>query len=92
MDTGYPGLFPLIREAIEQNDVPFRKLNTIIITHQDIDHIGSLPNFISESPNKLAVLSSEIEKPYIQGEKMLIKITPQGIIVIHTPGHTHGTS
>ena len=64
---------------MEEHNVPFRHLKTIIITHQDIDHIGSLPDFISKSPHKLDILASEIEKPYIQGEKMLIKITPESI-------------
>jgi glyoxylase-like metal-dependent hydrolase (beta-lactamase superfamily II) len=79
IDTGFPGVFPLICSAMEQHDVSFHKLNTIIITHQDIDHIGSLPTFINETVNKMDVLASEIEKSYIQGEKMLIKITPEAI-------------
>lgn len=55
-------------------------LHTIIITHQDIDHIGSLPTFLSEfQDDKLLVLSSEKEKPYIEGERMLIKVTSEAI-------------
>ncbi|NOV02979.1 MBL fold metallo-hydrolase [Paenibacillus planticolens] len=79
IDTGYPGNFPLICKAIEEHHVPLDKLNTIIISHQDIDHIGSLPAFLNEMPDKLTVLASELEKPYIQGEKMLIKVTPEAI-------------
>lgn len=79
VDTGYPGLLPRIQNAMEDHNVPSHHLKTIIITHQDIDHIGSLPDFISKSPHKLDILASEIEKPYIQGEKMLIKITPESI-------------
>ncbi|MBP1961679.1 MBL fold metallo-hydrolase [Paenibacillus aceris] len=79
IDTGYPGNFPLICKAIEEHHVSLDKLNTIIISHQDIDHIGSLPTFLNEMPNKLTVLASELEKPYIEGEKMLIKVTPEAI-------------
>ncbi|MDF2650397.1 MAG: hydrolase [Paenibacillus sp.] len=79
VDTGYPGLLPRIQNAMEDHNVPPHHLKTIIITHQDIDHIGSLPDFISKSQHKLDILASEKEKPYIQGEKMLIKITPESI-------------
>ncbi|TXK71249.1 MBL fold metallo-hydrolase [Paenibacillus sp. N3.4] len=79
VDTGFPGLFPTLRQAMEQEDVQLSQLHTILITHQDLDHIGSLPTFLSESPQFIEVLASEIEKPYIQGEKMLIKITSEKI-------------
>lgn len=79
VDTGYPGLLPKFREAIERAGVSFDKLNRIIITHQDIDHIGSLPVILNESSQKVEVLANEVEKPYIQGEKRLLKITPEAI-------------
>ncbi|MEC0232494.1 MBL fold metallo-hydrolase [Paenibacillus alba] len=79
VDTGYPGTFPLIRQAMEQHHVASQDLHTIIITHQDIDHIGSLPTILQESPQKLNVLAHELEKPYIQGDQLLIKITPETI-------------
>lgn len=79
IDTGYPGNFGLICKAIEDHHESLDKLNTIIISHQDIDHIGSLPTFLNKMPNKLTVLASELEKPYIEGEKMLIKVTPEAI-------------
>ncbi|MEC0265886.1 MBL fold metallo-hydrolase [Paenibacillus anseongense] len=79
IDTGYPGNYPLICKAFEHASVPLEHLKTIVISHQDIDHIGSLPTFLSEMPGKLTVLASQLEKPYIEGEKMLIKITPEAI-------------
>jgi glyoxylase-like metal-dependent hydrolase (beta-lactamase superfamily II) len=79
VDTGYPGILSNIHEAIERAGVPYSKLSKIIISHQDIDHIGSLPSILSESPHPIKVLANEIEKPYIQGEKMIIKITPESI-------------
>ncbi|NOU97250.1 MBL fold metallo-hydrolase [Paenibacillus sp. LMG 31456] len=79
VDTGYPGQMLPIIEAMEKAGVPFGKLNKIIMTHQDLDHIGSLPAIIQESPNKIEVLANEVEQPYIQGEKRLVKITPEAI-------------
>jgi glyoxylase-like metal-dependent hydrolase (beta-lactamase superfamily II) len=72
-DTGFPGLGQQIEEAIEKAGVPFARLNKVILTHQDIDHIGSLPKILADSPQRIEVLAHEIEKPYIQGEKPLIK-------------------
>jgi glyoxylase-like metal-dependent hydrolase (beta-lactamase superfamily II) len=80
VDTGYPGQIPLFRAEMEKAGVPFEKLNKIIITHQDIDHIGSLPSILKEPAQEIEVLAHEIEKPYIQGERRLIKITAEALV------------
>jgi glyoxylase-like metal-dependent hydrolase (beta-lactamase superfamily II) len=79
VDTGYPGLLPKFKDALQEAAVPWSKLHTIIITHQDLDHIGSLPAFLTEKGSALTVLAHETEKPYIQGDKMLLKHTPEAI-------------
>ncbi|MGZ4162205.1 MAG: MBL fold metallo-hydrolase [Neobacillus sp.] len=79
VDAGFPGQINDIRQCIEKAGVSFEKLNKIFITHQDIDHIGSLPIIIEESQNKIDVYASAVEKPFIQGEKMILKITPEAI-------------
>lgn len=79
VDTGYPGQLPLFRAAMEQAGVPFDTLDTVIVTHQDIDHIGCLPVMLNAAPRKVEVLANELEKPFIQGEKRLLKITPEAI-------------
>jgi glyoxylase-like metal-dependent hydrolase (beta-lactamase superfamily II) len=82
IDTGFPGQLSLIREAIINAGVPFKKLNKIIITHQDIDHIGSLPSILDKSPQQIEVLANEVEKPYIEGEKRLLRLTPEAIVQV----------
>lgn len=82
IDTGYPGQLPLFRAEIEKAGVPFDKLGKVILTHQDIDHIGTLPGILAESSHKIEVMASEIEKPYIQGEKRLIKLSPEALAKI----------
>jgi glyoxylase-like metal-dependent hydrolase (beta-lactamase superfamily II) len=79
VDTGYPGQLPLVKEQIERAGISFDKLRKIIITHQDIDHMGSLPAILEALPHQAEVLATEIEAPYIQGEKRLIKLTPESI-------------
>ncbi|XEC96581.1 MBL fold metallo-hydrolase [Paenibacillus tarimensis] len=79
VDAGYPGQLPLFQQAIERIGVPFQQLGKIIITHQDLDHIGSLPSILSELKGKAEVLASEIEQPYIEGRKKPLKLTPESI-------------
>jgi glyoxylase-like metal-dependent hydrolase (beta-lactamase superfamily II) len=38
-----------------------------------------LPAILSESPHRVEVLANEVEKAFIQGEKRLLKITPEAI-------------
>jgi glyoxylase-like metal-dependent hydrolase (beta-lactamase superfamily II) len=79
IDTGFPGQLSLIREAMINAGVSLEKLNKIIITHQDIDHIGSLPSILDESSQQIEVLANEVEKPYIEGEKRSLRLTPEAI-------------
>jgi glyoxylase-like metal-dependent hydrolase (beta-lactamase superfamily II) len=79
VDTGYPGQLPLFIEAMERAGVPIAKLDKIIVSHQDLDHIGSLPSIREQCARPIEVFASETEKAYIQGEKSLLKITPESI-------------
>ena len=45
IDTGFPGQIEDIQE-MEKVGVSFDKLKVVILTHQDIDHIGSLPELL----------------------------------------------
>ena len=60
---------------MDRAGVPFTQLNKIIITHQDFDHIGGLKELLMD--HKIEVISHQEEKPYIEGEKRLIKMTPE---------------
>ena len=42
VDAGLPGMAQQFLEAIRQAGVSPERLTTIIITHHDLDHIGSL--------------------------------------------------
>ena len=77
VDTGFPGQLKQVREAVERTGVPFDRLDKVIITHQDIDHIGNLPDIVREAPHKVEVLAHEEEKPYIEGHKRPIKANPE---------------
>ncbi|MFC7394000.1 MBL fold metallo-hydrolase [Scopulibacillus cellulosilyticus] len=74
IDAGVPGQADQIRAEMEKAGVSFDKLTTVILTHQDFDHIGSLPEIIQQSKNKIEVIAHEADKPYIEGEKLLMKM------------------
>jgi glyoxylase-like metal-dependent hydrolase (beta-lactamase superfamily II) len=79
VDTGIPGQLPEIREAMENAGVPFNKLSKVILTHQDRDHIGSLPDILKAVNHKVAVLAHKEDKPYIEGDKPPIKMNPERV-------------
>lgn len=79
IDTGYPGLLEHFKAAFETAGVPWSKLKTIILTHQDLDHIGSLPAILESRAGGALVLAHALEKPHIEGDKMLLKHTPEAI-------------
>lgn len=79
IDTGYPGQFALIQEQLSGCGVSAQDITKIIISHQDLDHIGSLPDIIHNSNGTPEVFASEIERPYIEGDKRLVKLSPKAI-------------
>lgn len=74
VDTGIPGQLDAIRRGIENAGVDFQSINRIVLTHQDIDHIGGLPEILRARGGKIEVLAHEEDKPYIEGDKPLIKM------------------
>lgn len=79
VDTGMPGQFDQIQNAMEKAGVPFSKLNKVILTHQDIDHIGGMPEIQKKLSQQVEVYAHDLDRPYIQGEKPLIKMNPERI-------------
>ncbi|MGB9980526.1 MBL fold metallo-hydrolase [Methanobacterium sp.] len=73
VDAGMSGSLPEIKNAMENAGVPFERLNKIIVTHQDIDHIGGIKNILNEL-SEVNVLAHKEDKPYIQGEKKLVRL------------------
>jgi glyoxylase-like metal-dependent hydrolase (beta-lactamase superfamily II) len=80
VDAGFPGMLQQIREAMGSAGLSFDRLDKVIVTHQDIDHIGSLPDIVREASHKVEVLAHEEERPYIEGRKPLIKMNPARVL------------
>ncbi|MEJ2666585.1 MAG: MBL fold metallo-hydrolase [Deinococcales bacterium] len=77
VDTGMPGNLEAIREAAARAGAPLERLNRIILTHQDMDHIGSVQELLEAAGHDVQVLAHEADRPYIEGEKRLIKLNPE---------------
>lgn len=73
IDTGFPGQIEDLRAAIEKAGVSLDKLKAVILTHQDMDHIGCLPEILKEYGHHIKIYAHELDKPYIQGEIPLLK-------------------
>ncbi|MBW7460569.1 MBL fold metallo-hydrolase, partial [Paenibacillus sepulcri] len=73
VDTGTPGMLPGIRTEIGRAGVDFDKLNTVILTHQDIDHIGSMPEIAAAAKQPLLVLAHEEDRSSIEGDRPFVK-------------------
>lgn len=77
VDAGLPGMASQFINAIKQAGVSPGKLKRVIITHHDLDHLGSLRDLLEMAPNPFAILAHADEVPYIQGERIPVKMTPK---------------
>ncbi len=74
VDTGTPGQLDALRGEIADAGVDFNSIDRIILTHQDLDHTGGLPEVLRARGEGVEVLAHEEDKPYIEGDKPLIKM------------------
>jgi len=72
IDAGLPGQAPLIRQKLSGLGLGLKDIRRILLTHQDIDHIGSAQALQEASGAR--VFAHEADAPYISGEKKLLKL------------------
>jgi glyoxylase-like metal-dependent hydrolase (beta-lactamase superfamily II) len=77
VDAGFPGMAPQFVNAITQAGISPEKLGCVIITHHDLDHLGSLRDLQEMVPGLTELLAHADEVPYIQGERTPVKMTPK---------------
>lgn len=73
IDTGYPKQIECIKSALEKDGLDINNIKTIILTHQDIDHIGNVKDILSLVPN-IEIISYNEEAGYINGNKTACKV------------------
>ncbi|MFD1954974.1 MBL fold metallo-hydrolase [Paenibacillus thailandensis] len=81
IDAGYPGQLDQLKSEIERCGVPLARIRHVLITHQDIDHIGGLPALIAacQDAGPIEIAAHALEKPYIEGERRLLRFTDEAI-------------
>ena len=73
MDTGFPGQTDAIVQSIAAAGFAAERITHIIITHQDMDHIGCVTDLMKLAPSA-QVMAHVDEAPYIDGRKTPIKL------------------
>ncbi|MGO4547412.1 MBL fold metallo-hydrolase [Paenibacillus sp. 2TAB23] len=80
IDTGMPGSASIILAHAKQAGISDKPLQAIILTHQDIDHIGSLPEFIANmSAAAFEVYAHEDDRDTIDGKAPLLKFPQESL-------------
>ena len=75
VDTGVPRMEGAIEEALAEVGATLKDIRQVIVTHHDLDHIGSLEAVVRASGAQ--VWASARETPFIQGEEWPQKMPPQ---------------
>ena len=73
IDAGIPGQGEAIAQAIADAGFDVRNLTHIIITHQDLDHIGSVAELQKMAPDVKLIAHCD-EAPYMDGRKMPVRM------------------
>ncbi|WP_195693903.1 MBL fold metallo-hydrolase [Priestia megaterium] len=73
IDTGMPGQTDQLKEALSELNISIEQLKAILLTHQDLDHIGCATDIRKKSNENIIVHAHEFDKPYIEGKLPLIK-------------------
>ncbi|MGC0405180.1 glyoxylase-like metal-dependent hydrolase (beta-lactamase superfamily II) [Streptomyces sp. SAI-126] len=85
IDTGLPGSLPYLTEGMDEAGVPLARVDKVVLTHQDLDHIGGLGSVLQAVPGPVEVIAHEDEAPYIQGDRPLLRMSGDGRAAIPTP-------
>ncbi|PZT52052.1 MBL fold metallo-hydrolase [Paenibacillus silvae] len=84
VDTGMIGQFAELEATLADLNVSLSDIKRVILTHQDMDHIGNLGALLDAIPG-LEVWAHADEIPYVTGTKPLIKFTPERRAMLPAP-------
>lgn len=73
VDCGYPDFLPLLEKAALEHGASLSSLTKVIVTHHDMDHIGSLAALKRAFP-QIEIIAHELDAPYVQGAKTSLRI------------------
>lgn len=73
IDSGLPGQFNALKEEVEKH-IDIKKLKGLVITHHDIDHVGTAREFKAFLGDEFKIYSTDVEADYISGDKTPLKL------------------
>lgn len=79
VDVGMTGQLAEIEKAVRHAGVPIERIDGVIFTHQDIDHVGGIQDLLNVVGKPIDVYAHAEDKPYIEGEKAPLKMTPERV-------------
>jgi glyoxylase-like metal-dependent hydrolase (beta-lactamase superfamily II) len=62
-------------------------IHTVIITHTHADHMGAIAHFRDLAPH-MTVIDHEVDRPYLEDNRLLNGIFDAGIVAARFPGNT----
>jgi glyoxylase-like metal-dependent hydrolase (beta-lactamase superfamily II) len=73
VDACFPGQYDSLVSAVEQSGRRIADVSAVVLTHQDIDHIGCLPEILAAG-NDVRLYAHVEEAPYIDGRETPLKL------------------
>lgn len=73
IDCGYPNFIPLLEAAAARYSITLDSITKLIVTHHDMDHIGSLAAWKRTYPH-IEIIAHELERPYLEGTKKSLRL------------------
>jgi glyoxylase-like metal-dependent hydrolase (beta-lactamase superfamily II) len=89
VDCGYEETFDEFVTGLRQLEVEVQDLYAILVSHDDIDHVGALALFKSLNPH-LKICSSSIEAPYISGREKSERLQQAEDLFVDMPEEQRG--
>lgn len=84
VDAGYPGQAEAFLDAIKHEGLLPRQITGLLITHHDIDHIGSAAA-LKKRIQDARIISHTLDKPFIQGDQKPLKLAAFEMEMIDKP-------
>jgi glyoxylase-like metal-dependent hydrolase (beta-lactamase superfamily II) len=78
IDSVFPCQFRQLEQAMEAVGVSPKQISRVVLTHQDYDHIGAMPELL-KIRGDLQVYAHPVEREYLEGRKSYLKLTPERI-------------
>lgn len=85
VDAGLPNMAEAFKAALDEIGVPLPRLTHIVITHSDMDHIGSIAQLRADAPQKIEVLCHGAERKYVECDVPPIRLTQMEASLANTP-------